>query len=319
MNKTCLQLSLLTEKQRAPFRLSAGWLIALTLFVLLWAPVAVLLWRQWGADSSLSHGPLIPIIVAVLIWSHRKALDRWDSASAGGLVFLIFSGLLFVGSIWADIEFLKPLSLIMMALGGVWFLGGPKAALAVIGPLGFLVFMIPWPTVLVDRISFPLQLASSAYAAMFGGICGLPIHREGVQLSVLPDPEGKPIYSIIVATKCSGITSLMVLLALGYLIAYYTEVKIGWRMLMVAAVIPLTLFTNAVRLTFILLAGAHYSAALAKWIHDNEGPVLIFFCSIGLMALRQALLTWTNPNNDDSAPGEQPKGGADEAMATVDR
>jgi exosortase/archaeosortase family protein len=100
----------------------------------------------------------------------------------------------------------------------------------------------------------------------------------------------------------------MVLLALGYLIAYHTEVKLGWRALMVALIIPLTLFTNAVRLTFILLAGAHSSAALAQWIHDHEGPVLIFFCSVGLMAFRHSLLLWTHRKPHEPGVSSEPSG-----------
>jgi len=76
---------------------------------------------------------------------------------------------------------------------------------------------------------------------------------------------------------------LLVLLALTYLVAYFTPVKLGWRVLMMVAVIPLALLTNATRLTLILLFGYHGNAALAKLVHDNEGPVLIFFCSLVLM------------------------------------
>src|SRR5207245_11702659 len=98
--------------------------------------------------------------------------------------------------------------------------------------------------------------------------------------------------------KCSGITSLIVLLALGYLIAYHTPLRLQWRALMVAAVVPLALVTNAVRLTFVLLAGAHISSAVAKQIHDHEPPVLIFLCSVGLVALRHALLCWVQPERE---------------------
>src|SRR5204863_460201 len=132
------------------------------------------------------------------------------SASPVGLAVLICWSLIFIGAVWADIEFLKPLSLAGIAAGAVWFLGGWSAFSASIGALGFLVFMIPWPTTLVDRIGFPLQLMSSSYAALFGGLCGLPIHRDGVQLAVMPDSAARPLYSILVAQKCSGLTSLMV-------------------------------------------------------------------------------------------------------------
>jgi exosortase len=270
----------------------SGWALLCVVGVLLWASILDPLWHEWMGDPSLSHGPLVVILAGILLWMQRDALRRWESATPVGLACLIFWSIVFVGAVFADIVFLKPLALIGMAAGTIWFLGGWKAFASSIGALGLLVFMIPWPTTFIDRIGFPLQLMSSSYAALLGGLCGLPIHQDGVQLAIMPDPIGKPIYSILIAQKCSGLTSLMVLLALGYLIAYHTDVKLGWRALMLAAVVPLALFTNVVRLTFILLAGGHSSPAVAQWIHDHEGPVLIFFCSMGLMAVRHGLLAW---------------------------
>lgn len=271
----------------------AGWILLAILALLLWGPEVGTLWHLWQSDSALSHGPLVPVITAGLLWMRREDLKTWNAASGGGLAFLGGSTLLYIAAIWADVEFLTPLSLAGMAAGALWFLGGWKAFTASVGALGFLAFMIPWPTTFIDRVAFPLQLMSTSYAGLFSGILGVPVHRDGVQLAVISEVTQKPIYSIVVAQKCSGLTSLMVLLALGYLIAYHTPLRLGWRALMMAAIIPLTLFTNSVRLTLILMAGAHQSAKFAQWVHDNEGPVLILFCSFGLLALRQGLLNWT--------------------------
>jgi exosortase len=208
-----------------------------------------------------------------------------------------------MAAVWADIYFLKPLMLIGMVGSAVWFLGGGQTARIALGPLSFLIFMIPWPTTVTERLAFPLQLTSSAYAATLGGMIGIPIVRSGVHLHVVPNLHAPPVYSIIVARQCSGLTSLMVLLALGYLIAYHTPAKLGWRALMVAAVVPVALFANSLRLTLILAAGAYHSAELARWVHDHEAPVLIFFCSVGLLGLRQGLLAWLNREPEEEGVG----------------
>lgn len=286
-----------TKKREFSAPLSA--IFPLIVYILLWAPIATELWSEWRTDEALSQGPLIVLIAIGLIWYRLPTIRKLESSSVVGLIFLIFSSLLYVLAAWADIVFLKTFSLLLIAVGAIWYLGGSKAAISMAGPIGFLVFIIPWPTTLVDRISFPLQLASSSYAALFAGICGLPVVRDGVQLFVQTSPNAKPIYSIFVAQACSGLTSLNVLLALGYLIAYFTDVKWGWRLLMVLCVIPMALFLNATRLTFVLIVGAKISAAVAKWVHDNEEPVLVFFSSILLLFLRQGILTWTRPRLTD--------------------
>jgi exosortase len=257
---------------------------------LLWLPEGRSLWASWSSDVSLSHGPLVPVIVGSLLWAKRDRLRSWKAANGLGLFGVGFACLLYLLGVWADIDFLKPLALIGIVIGCVWFLGGNETLRAGVGPLGFLVFMIPWPTTVIDRLAFPLQLASSAYAALFAGILGAPIHREGVQLYVMPNPDAKPIYGIVVAQQCSGLTSLLVLLALGYLIAYLTPVRLLWRALMVAVVVPIALLTNATRLTVILMLGASGRPALAGWVHDHEGPVLIFICSFGLMGIRSLIM-----------------------------
>jgi exosortase len=193
-----------------------------------------------------------------------------------------------------------------MAAGAVWYFGGYRALGVAAGALGFLVFMIPWPTTLVERLAFPLQLTSSAYAALLGGLLGLPIVRDGVHLHVVPNPDAAPVYSVLVAKQCSGLTSLMVLLALGYLIAYHTRAGLGWRALLLALVVPLALFGNAIRITFVLLAGTYHSAALAQWVHDHESYVLIVLCCMGLLGLRHAILSWTGRphGTDEKADGQ---------------
>lgn len=268
--------------------------VCLGLAALLWIPIAPGLWGTWRVDDTLGHGPFIPLISAALLWTRRREL-RVDAAYGPGLGLLVASALLHVLSVWVDIAFLQPLSLIGIAAGAIGYVGGPRALAAAAGPLGFLVFMIPWPTTLVEKIAFPLQLTSSSYAALLCGLLGLPIHREGVHLSIQPNPDAEPVYSVLVARQCSGLTSMLVLLALGYLIAYATPVRFGWKALLLAAIVPLALLTNSVRLTLILVAGAHHGEALATWVHDHEAPVLLFFCCLALLGIRSAILNGTTP------------------------
>lgn len=271
---------------------NAGALLAVVLCAVLWAPVFASLVHSWQSDPAFSHGPLVLLGALGLLWMRREQLGRWDSACIPGLVVAALSGIVHVAAEWTDVAFLKPLSLITMTAGVIWYAGGTAAFRASVGALGFLAFMVPWPTTVTDRIGFPMQLASSSYAALLSGLLGLPIVRDGVQLHVVPTPDGKPIFSILIAQQCSGLASLVVLLAAGYLIAYHTPLGIGWRALLVALVVPVALLTNAVRLTLVLLAGAYYSHAFAIWVHDHEAPVLVFFSSLCLFAIRHALMTW---------------------------
>lgn len=283
--------------------ISPGMICALIIFGLLCASIAGEMMHSWKVDKALSHGPLVPFITLGLLYYKKDELKQWGEANVLGLTGLLGSTFFYVLAVWADVEFMKPLSLIGVALSAVYFLGGKRNFHAASGPLGFLVFLIPWPTSLTERLAFPLQMISTNFATFISGnLLGLNIEQRGVHLSVLNGP--KTVYEVVVAQACSGLTSMMVLLALGYLIAYFTPIKLGWRALLMAVVIPLTLLCNSIRLSVILLFGAVYNPAIAKWVHDNEGPVLIFFCSIALMGIRTALVKWLTSNEDSGKDGD---------------
>ena len=293
------------SKRRPPSGAVIGLgLAAVALLAAMWLPVVRVLVSLYKTDQSLSHAPLVLLIAAAHLWMKRDALRSWTVGAPAGLAVMGAAGLLHVVAVWSDTEFLKSASLIVVGWGMVWFLAGGAAARATAGVFGFLFFIIPWPTTVVERIAFPLQLNSSAYAAMLSGILGCPVVRTGVHLAVVPPGASEPIYSIFVARQCSGLTSMLVLLTLGYLIAYHTPVRLGWRALLVATVIPIAILANALRLTFILLAGARHGAAVAKWVHDNEAPVLVFFCSLLLIGIRQAILMWCERSTAPEAPAE---------------
>jgi exosortase len=248
------------------------------------------LWPSWRSDPAMSHGPVVPLVAIGLLWARRRHLGPWTSADLGGLLLMCVSSILYVAAVWADVAFLRPMAVMAVILGAVWYFGGRKGLRECAAATVFLVFMIPWPTMLVDRISFPLQMTSSAYATMLGGIAGLPLHRDGVHIVVATTPGTEKLYEILVGKECSGLTSLTVLLALGYLCALFTPVRWWLRVALFLSVVPLAILANAIRLTAILLVGTHVSASVADWVHDNEGPVLIFGCTLALLGLRRLAL-----------------------------
>jgi EpsI family protein len=258
----------------------------------------------WRKNSTLSHGPLVPVVVAGLLWSQRRQLGDWCAASRPGFGLLLASCLLFVMGCWGDVELLRALSLVGAIFGIVWYMGGGPAFQRAVPALAFLGFMVPWPTSLTERLAFPLQLTSSAYAALLCSLVGQPVHRAGVQLAAL-SAAGNPIYTVMVTRQCSGLTSITVLLALAYLFAYATRVRPLGKALILLSALPVAVAMNAVRLVIILLAGAHGSAALARWIHDHETPVLIFLCALVLAGIQKFFLgsrLALRPTAEASAP-----------------
>jgi EpsI family protein len=263
----------------------SGW-IGLTvvgaLLALLFGSTAASLWEAWNTNPDASHGVFVPLIAAGLFWSAR---DRWTArprtAPGIGLAILIAGLLLQVAAAWGGIRFAQPVALVLALAGVMAYLLGWAAFREVLFPFAFLLFMVPWPDLLVERISFPMQLMTSTYAAMFAGLLGVPVRADGVNL-FLPERG----VSIAVAVACSGMRSLVALLAIAALVAYSLRAGMGRRWLLFAAGVPIALAANVLRVLLILLVGSARGQAAALWFHDHSSPVLFFLCSLGLLGLR---------------------------------
>ncbi|HEY3282037.1 MAG TPA: exosortase/archaeosortase family protein [Armatimonadota bacterium] len=282
----------------------AGVLLVLGLAALSWAPVLKGLWPYWVLDPYLSHGRLVPPVVLLHLWLQRKWLTRWEGFHPRALLLVLPSaGLYLLGALTGDL-FLWTWSALGLTAGAAWFCGGPRKLRIVAGALGMMLLTTPWPADLDLDLAHRLQLSSSALSAMLGGLFGLPITRHDIVVSIIPNQAAPPVFSMIVAEHCSGFSSLFRFLWIGYLVAYHTPVSAGWRALLVAASVPLTVAANTARLTLVLLIAAHVSPKWGMWYHDHEAPFRQVVCSLVLLGMRQALLAWLpkGTRREDSAP-----------------
>ncbi|MGO9517412.1 MAG: exosortase/archaeosortase family protein [Candidatus Korobacteraceae bacterium] len=188
-----------------------GWqgLLLVGVLLALYAPVLRILLDQWYRDPDYSHGFLVPLLSAYLIWARRDKLRQVPRRPSpwGMVIFLGALGLLVLGSLGAEL-FLARFSLLCTICGLIVYFCGGVMLRALAFPMAFLLFAIPIPGVVYNEIVFPLQFIASKFATWTLEQLNLfPIMREGNVL-ILPG------MSLEVVEACSGIRSLMSLLAL---------------------------------------------------------------------------------------------------------
>ena len=210
----------------------------------LYAPVLAKLTRDWWHDPNYTYGFLIPPLAAYLIWENRRMLagtpsqpSNWGLAFAAGA-----AALLFLGSLGAEL-FLTRISLVFMLASLVVFLFGWQWLKRLAFPLAVLLMMIPIPEILFNELSFPLQLAATRLAGGFLGGVGIPVFLEG-NLIELPNNV-----TLEIAEACSGIRSLMALVALGVTYAHFFDNRRAVRWILIAATFPIAVIANGVRIT----------------------------------------------------------------------
>ena len=270
-----------------------------------YATVLVKLFHDWWNDENYSHGLLIPIIIGYIIWMQRDKFARVATHSSvlwGGLaiVFALFA--LWAGVAGAEL-YTQRLSLILLLAGiAVYFWGFTLLRLLLV-PLGLLFLAMPIPTIVFNKIAFPLQLFASRCAVWSMSMLGIPVLRQGniIELKPLNSFDTRKLE---VVEACSGIRSLMTLLTLAVVFAYFTHApsddgpgsskRGGWlksywfwrALILVASAVPIAIVTNAFRVSGTGVLAHYYGTAIADgFFHSFSGWVVYIVAFILLFGI----------------------------------
>ncbi len=202
----------------------------------------LLQWIGPHSDPNFAHGIFVPLFTVFVLWQDRARLRAVPVAAswAGlpilglGLVTLIF------GQLGAEI-FLQRFSLLILLAGLIILFRGWTFFRAVLFPWAVLILMIPLPTLIIQQVTFPLQLLASKLATEFLQMVGVPVLREGnlIQLARMP---------LDVAEACSGIRSLLTLVTLAIIYGYLMETRVWVRVVLAFCAVPIAVVANSFRI-----------------------------------------------------------------------
>lgn len=243
----------------------------------------------WRSDEQ-AHAPIIAVIVAWLIWRARATFDEPGRPAhlAGGLT--LFAGLAaYAGGRALELPLLEIGSQIPVLAGVLLWLGGTRWLRTFAFPLGFLLFMLPLPGMLVDALTSPIKELISTCAEELLYRAGYPIARSGVVLSLSQ-------YRLLVADACSGLYSMIFLGALGLLFLHLAarQSRIHAALLL-ASILPIAFAANLARVLFLLLLTYHAGDAVGQGpFHDFSG-IVVFALALSLLFILDALLSKAFP------------------------
>ncbi len=238
------------------------------LVVLLWAywPNLVEMADAWAHHAESSHGYLVPIFAALLLWLRRDRLDfsslqpRW-----WGFAFLAVAiGLraygAYKGRVWLD-----HLSLLVCLAGLCVLIGGWTAWRWSWPAILFLFFMIPLPFSIANTISGPLQALATLCSTFMLQTLGLPALAEGNVIRI-NDAQ------INIVEACSGLKMLVVFFALATGMVLVTKAPLPDKLVLVASAIPIALVSNIIRITITGIMHELVSGDAANvFFHDVAG------------------------------------------------
>lgn len=267
---------------------SVWWSVGIlaVLISVLYGGVLARLVEDWLHDPDYSHGFLVPLFSAFLIWRNRQALRRLPlRPSLWGLAGIALSlAVLVVGKLGAELFLQRSSFVLLLAAVVVCFLGW-RWLRALLFPLAFLFLMIPIPAILYDQISLPLQFHASRLASWLLALAGVPVLREGNIIQL-------PTMTLEVAEACSGIRSLISLVALAIIYGYFMEPRVWRRVVLVLAAVPIAVIANAVRIMGTGLLVEYWSPEAGTGFFHAFSGWLIFVLALCLLFLFHAAISF---------------------------
>ena len=253
----------------------------------LYWPVIVPMIKQWASDDNYSHGFLVPIISLYLAYMRKNELQDAVIRPCNHGIFLIAFGLLMLILGWVATEYLTMRSSLVVVIAGlVLSLLGWEICKILLAPLCYLFLMVPIPAVLYDAAAFPLKLFVTNVSVLSMKALGIVVWQEG---NILMFPN----ITLEVADACSGLRSIMSLLALGAAYAFVLHTKTRDRVILIVSTLPIAVLTNTLRVVATgVLAQFYGSAAAEGFFHEFAGLFVFAAAVVMFVALGSALKRW---------------------------
>ena len=257
----------------------------------LYAATLMKLGSDWWTDENYSHGLLVPFVMVYIIWidfENLKSIPKNASFWLGGSVILFSLAMLLAGTLGAEL-FIQRISFVLMLLGIVVYFFGANLLRFLIVPFLLLLFAIPIPQIIFNKIAFPLQIWASQLAIWGIRLFEVPSIRKGNVIEMLPQGATQ-IVALEVVEACSGIRSLMTLVTLGLVLWYFTREnsRFDWlrAVVFMLSAIPIAILTNAGRVTGTGVLTYYYGKQAADgFAHDISGWLVYLVALVLLLGL----------------------------------
>lgn len=260
-------------------------------FLLVLVVIAALYWNivppmvaDWYNDENYSHGFIVPLVAGYFAYIRREELAEALVAPSGAGLAVVLLALAQLTVAWLGTEyFLMRSSLVVLIAGMVLYLFGSAVFRLLLLPVLYLFFMVPLPYILYDAVAFPLKLFVTKVSVKTLQLMGVVVLREGNIIMF-------PSTTLEVADACSGIRSLVSLLALAVAYACMMTKSPLRRWVIVLSAIPIAICTNALRVIATGVLAQYWGARAAEGFFHEFAGLAVFAVAMVLLVGVGALL-----------------------------
>ncbi len=234
--------------------------------------------ETWSTEAG-AQGPIVIATGAWLIWR------QWDNLSSTGksgrysitIAVLAIAFITYVFGRAFDFLTAEAAGLYMVGLAAAQAYFSGRTVLRNWFPFFYLALAIPPPAWLLAQATGPLKHLVSLAAIGTLTPFGVPVAREGVTIFVAQ-------YQLLVEDACSGMNSLIGLLAIGLFYVYIArKPSIIYPVLLACFIIPIAIAANIIRIvTLVLITYAFGDAVGQGFLHFAAG-IFVFVVALLLV------------------------------------
>ncbi len=274
------------------------WGIATSLlFAVLYARPAYLLARDWWSNPEAGHGLLLAPLALWFAWKAGIAPGARPNRAVGGALLVGGVAFRWLADLASELFVMRGSMLMALAGLAVWHYG-VRQLLRWWLPFTLVALSIPLPEIVLTRIALPLQFMASKIGAGLLAWREIPVLLTGNVIRI-------PGHELFVAEACSGLRSLTALISLGVLLGAVALRHPVSRALLLAAVVPVAIILNGVRVFLTGFLVFFVDPALgAGFMHLTEG-MLVFIVAFAILGG----IAWLVGKAERRALGPAPRGG----------
>lgn len=236
-----------------------------------------------------SHGFIVVPVVLYLVWQKYDELkENLQNCGFIGLIAVFVALLLvFLGRL-TGFRSLEYVSFIFVIIFSVWYLFGFAVLKKISWELGFLFFMVPMPSSIYARVTLPLQLITTELTTRLLLLLSIPVYREGNLIHLINT-------SLEIVNACSGLRSLLTILALAYIVGIISAEKVFVRVILLLSGVIIAMIVNVIRVSVIAVSAYHGFGGLTKGAPHMLLGLFLFAISLLFLIMVQKVLKWIFP------------------------
>lgn len=250
-----------------------------------WRDIVWVAAKDWNGTQESTHVFMVPVVAAWLAWVRwgRFRHCRPRGTAIGPIIMLLGWAAYSLGDSY-NVQVAWHGGAVILAIGALFSILGSQVLFAFLPAVLVLLFMIPVPGRVRQRIAIPLERVTTYVTQEVCETVGMDVHRTGNVLEV----NGQQVE---IAEACNGLRMVFALTLVSYAVGFGTPLRWYVRLLILVGSPISAIVCNVIRLVPTVWFYGYTPGNVASSFHDVSGWMMLPIAFLLLMGIVK-LLQW---------------------------